>query len=416
MNQQKEIEKYLNNNLDRFIDLLQKMVAINSFTANSVGVNALGEYTAHLFSELGFVSSFVQSTNPNYGKHMFASIPINDTEPQKPTIGLISHLDTVYPPEEEKENHFFWREKGDRLYGPGTVDIKGGTLMIYMILDVLSKFYPKYFKAINWKICLNASEETLGNDFGNLCRDQLQTNTIACLIFEAGNQSNGNFSLVTSRKGRATFFIQVEGRSAHAGNNHADGANAIHQIARTIDKVSSLTNYKNNITFNVGSISGGTVVNRVPHYAKAKGEMRAFSIDVFNQGVKDILNIMEDPKITASNGFKSKVKITISDRTDPWPINTDTEDLFAHFEEAADKLGFEVKEQYRGGLSDGNLLWSHFPTIDGLGPSGGNAHCSQISPDGSKDQEFVLKSSFVPKTLLDVSFLLNIIEKNNPNF
>ena len=413
MQHKKEIEKYLNINLDRYLDQLQKMVAINSFTSNPTGVNTLGEYTAQIFSELGFESTFIQSTNPNFGKHMFASIPALDLDHLKPTIGLISHLDTVYSPEEEEVNHFFWRRENDRLYGPGTVDIKGGTIMIFIILDVMRKFFPKYYEAINWKICLNASEETLGNDFGNLCLNQLRTNTLASLIFEAGNQTNRSFSLVTSRKGRATFLIQVEGRSAHAGNNHAEGANAIHQIAQAIDRVSSLTNYRNNITYNVGSIFGGTVVNRVPHFAEAKGEMRAFSMEVFNQGIKDILNITKDPKITASDGFKSNVEITIEDRTDPWPINSNTEALFSCFNEAANEIGFEVKEQYRGGLSDGNLLWSHFPTIDGLGPAGGNAHCSEKSPDGSKDQEFVQKSSFIPKALLNVNFILTLINKDS---
>ncbi len=55
----------------------------------------------------------------------------------------------------------------------------------------------------------------------------------------------------------------------------------------------------------------------------------------------------------------------------------------------------------RGGLSDGNVLWRTFPTLDGLGPCGDACHCSERSPDGAKEQEWVDAASFVPKMVLN---------------
>jgi glutamate carboxypeptidase len=69
-----------------------------------------------------------------------------------------------------------------------------------------------------------------------------------------------------------------------------------------------------------------------------------------------------------------------------------------------------VSQEQRGGLSDGNLLWERFPTLDGLGPAGNNAHCSERSPDGSKDQEYVLVESFVPKALLNALAIMKLVE------
>ncbi len=60
----------------------------------------------------------------------------------------------------------------------------------------------------------------------------------------------------------------------------------------------------------------------------------------------------------------------------------------------------------RGGLSDSNLLWQAFPTLDGLGPVGANAHCSERSPDGSKEQEYMEAASFVPKAMLNLAGVL----------
>jgi glutamate carboxypeptidase len=140
------IEQYLTANLPAYLDLLQSMVAINSFTANPAGVNALGELTARAFANLGFTAETVQSVNPNYGKHLI--LTRNGRTGRK--IGLVSHLDTVFPEAEEQANDFRWRPEsgpaGERIYGPGTVDIKGGTVLIYMVLMPCAGLLPTFLR------------------------------------------------------------------------------------------------------------------------------------------------------------------------------------------------------------------------------------------------------------------------------
>lgn len=77
---------------------------------------------------------------------------------------------------------------------------------------------------------------------------------------------------------------------------------------------------------------------------------------------------------------------------------------------AAAELGVRIVPEERGGLSDGNYFWDEIPTLDGLGVSGANAHCSERSEDGSKDQEFCEVSSFVPKTVLNVTAVLKLLQ------
>ena len=84
--------------------------------------------------------------------------------------------------------------------------------------------------------------------------------------------------------------------------------------------------------------------------------------------------------------------------------------LFEIWSQAAQAIGTKVIPEERGGLSDGNLLWQYLPVLDGLGPSGTNAHCSERSADGSKDQEYALLSSFVPKALLNITAILRLVE------
>ena len=100
------------------LDLLRQMVGINSFTANPAGVNSLGQLTAEAFAPLGFAAEFVPSTNPAWGKHLV----LTRTGLSARNLAMISHLDTVFPPEEEARNNFHWLVEGDRIFGPGTQD------------------------------------------------------------------------------------------------------------------------------------------------------------------------------------------------------------------------------------------------------------------------------------------------------
>jgi glutamate carboxypeptidase len=436
-----ELFNFLNVHMPKYLEHLCNMVSINSFTANSAGVNRLGDYTAEMFAGLGFQAEQVPSINPNFGKHLFlwrqasnlsrskqeqsktdpssavrkgegslARVPAAGLGNDAPFLALLSHLDTVFPPEEETANDFFYREEGDRLYGPGTIDIKGGTLMMYIVLHALQNCHPDVFEHTNWLVALDASEETLSEDFGALCRQRIPTDALAGLIFEGGTPDAETFPIVVARKGRCEFRVTAEGRGAHAGNFHHLGANAIQQLAHTVEQIASFTDYGKQLTFNVGVISGGSVVNRVPHYAEALVEMRAFSPSVFNAGVARMLSLDGSSGVTSWDGFPCCVSVKVLARNAPWPRNADTDRLYDVWAAAAETLDLAIQTEERGGLSDGNLLWQHIACIDGLGPTGANAHCSERSDDGTKDQEYCLASSFVPKAMLNIAAILSLID------
>jgi glutamate carboxypeptidase len=388
-----------------YLNLLKQWVEINSFTANAAGVNKLGEVTAATFARLGFTAETVQAENPLYGKHLL----LTRHGSGRHKIGFVSHQDTVFPAEEEVQNDFRWRREGKRIYGPGTVDIKGGTVMMFMVLDALKAVLPELFEQITWLVMLNACEEVDEDDFGRLCAARLGQDALACLVFEAGHMHGRTFQMVTARKGMAQYQVEVEGKASHAGSAHDKGANAIVQLAEVIRHIHRFTDYENNLTFNVGTVMGGTVTNRVPHFAAAGVEMRAFDPAVYQQGITHMLALNELSNVGSANGdFACRVNVQITGQSQPWPINEATDRLLAIWQETGTELGFTVKREERGGLSDGNHLWAHVPTLDGLGPSGGNAHCSERSADGSKDQEYVFVPSFVPKALLNTAAILKM--------
>lgn len=405
------IRSRLEEGMPRYLDILREMVGINSHTLNPRGVDRLGDFTADLFRDMGFTAERIPSVNPRYGRHLLLHRPGTS----KRAVACVSHLDTVFSPEEEERHDFRWRVEGDRAYGPGTADIKGGTLVMLMMLEALKGEAPAVFDAVSWELLFDASEERESDDFGALCAERMapagDDGALACLVFEAGTARGSGQNLVTSRKGRAEFRFRVEGRGGHSGVAHRRGASAIRQMAELIIRLEKMTDYGAGLTVNVGSVSGGTEINRVPHHAEARAEMRAFDPGVFEKAVADIMALGGLSTVRSADGaFSCRTHADLVRRVPAWPENPGTMGLFDQWQRAARLLGGEARPEMRGGLSDGNFTWNVMPTIDGLGPSGGNPHCSESDPDAGKEQEYAVISSFIPKAVLNTMALVALVE------
>jgi hypothetical protein len=137
--------------------------------------------------------------------------------------------------------------------------------------------------------------------------------------------------------------------------------------------------------------------------------MRAFDADVFADGLRKLTGLATDTASPA-NGNHCEVRIEIQDITPPWPANPRTDDLLQIWSRTAESLGGRVIPEARGGLSDGNHTWAGIPTLDGLGASGGNAHCSEQVPERGKEQEYLYLPSLVPKTVLNVFAIKALVE------
>jgi glutamate carboxypeptidase len=407
------VKSYCEEILTESLRHLESMVAINSHSENHAGVRRLGELTAEFFAPLGFQAKFIPSTC-GYGDHL-ALVKEGQADM---SVGFLSHLDTVFTLEEETLRDFHYRVREgqpDRIYGPGTVDIKGGTIVLLMAMQAMKQFFPEEFAAARWTILLDSSEEVGATDFEGICADYF-TGAKGVLVFEGGIQDDkGNFQIVCARRGIAVCDIEVAGRAAHAGSAHQYGANAIVQLARVIDRMAAITDYNRGLTCNVGVVSGGSVINAVPDHALAKTEMRCFTPAPLEEAMRKVeamagpwnpeSKAFEGPgDVKAANdGFPCSIKVRWTNRMHPWPEkDPKTVQLFDVWRQAAeDFLGVSAKPESRGGLSDANRTWNLAPTLDGLGPAGSNAHCSLHNPENNQEQEYALISSFAPKAALN---------------
>jgi glutamate carboxypeptidase len=396
-----QTQKHLNGKFDEYIAILKEMVAINTFSENAMGINQLSDYTEKLFAKLQFKAEYVQSDQLKSGKHLL----LTRKGLTEKSIICITHLDTVFTAEEEKNNSFCWRIEQNKIYGPGTQDIKGGTLCIYMMLEALSEVFPDLFNNITWKVYCDATEETKSDDFGNLCKQAVQAqneNTLGCLVFESGELDGFTHKLVTARKGRNVIKIAAKGKSAHSGSEHANGANAILHLCDVLIEAQKVNDYSKELTVNVGLVTGGTVLNRIPDQAAAVIEMRAFDNNIMQEGLKKISELTNlQGRGSVDKKYICTTQVEFERDVPAWPQNKGSVKLFEIWQEAGKILGVDVLSEKRGGISDGNWIAEIVPTIDGLGPAGGNCHCCEFGNDGSQ-QEYINSDSLIPKTMLNV--------------
>ena len=137
--------------------------------------------------------------------------------------------------------------------------------------------------------------------------------------------------------------------------------------------------------------------------------MRAFDKVIFDEGVAKLKTLAGDARVRSADGSTCRIQIDVFEVTRPWPRNEMTDSLIDTWQRTADKLGWRVLPEARGGLSDGNHTWDFVPTLDGLGPGGGNAHCSVQDPENGLEQEYLYLPSLLPKTILNVMALRSLL-------
>ncbi len=344
---------YFRNRLDAILEELRIYVEMESPTHNKEAVDRLGAFIKERFLSLGCrVEELPQS---EYGNQL--RVEFGEGEEQ---LLILGHFDTV------KEIGTLakepWRIEDGKAYGPGTYDMKSGIVFSYFALQaIIQEKLPLDKKLVFF---WNTDEETGSLSSEELIKQEAKKSAAALVIEPAF----GDGYLKTSRKGGGDFTLKVTGRAAHAGNDHAQGINAIEELAHHILTIQSWTDYEAGTTLSVGTIKGGTASNVVPEQAEAVVDVRISKLGEAER-ITALMNgltpVLPGARLTVEGGI-SKPPM---ERTDG------TERLFLHAQEQARLEGMELKEIGVGGTSDGNFAAAAgTPTLDGLGPVGDGAH------------------------------------------
>ncbi len=360
---------------DEILDGIRDWVLTESPTVDTGGVNTMMDKAEQAMARLGADIERVPGVD-GYGDIVIARVK---GQQEGPGVLVLGHLDTVHMVG-TLDGDLPFRRDGDRIYGPGIYDMKGGMFTAcYALRRVLRAGglpeLPVTFMFI--------SDEEVGSPSNRRRIEETASRHKYVLVPEPAKGETG--MLVTGRFAFLRFTVTVRGQPSHAGSQLARGRSAIAEMARQIIRIEDMTDPDRGITYSVGVIDGGTFVNVVPITCRAQVlavAPFAAAIDEIQEKMMSLEAINPDCSLTVEAG-------PVRPLFEPSEASLE---LYDRAEVIAREIGFAPGHGQFGGGSDGNFTGAlGIPTLDGLGLMGDGAHTHD---------EHVLYSSFVPRAKL----------------
>jgi glutamate carboxypeptidase len=347
---------------EAFVDALRQMVNVDCGSYTPEGVNVIADMCEERFGAGGWAIERIPH-RPAEGEAQLGDLIVGRLSGAGgPRVLMIGHTDTVFDVGTVSERPF--RVEGSKAFGPGVSDMKGGLLTGFFAVEVLQDAGVDGFGALTY-VC-NPDEE-IGSPFSGDHIKTLAAEADVAFVLE-GARENGD--IVSSRKGVSDFRIEVRGRAAHAGVEPERGRSAILDAAHKTVALQGLNGRWPGVTVNVGVVNGGTRTNVVPASCVIEVDLRSpfeETLVAAEQAITAIANehTVQDIEVELTGGAWHR----------PMEKREGGAKLAALATEVAAELGFALKDAATGGASDANTTSAAgVPTLDGLGPIGGDDH------------------------------------------
>ena len=378
-----DVFAYIDDHKAQMMDLWQDLVNQDSPASYREGVDLVAKRVFKELEEAGASTRWDEE-----GKALIAEIPGDSRAP----VLLLGHMDTVFPVGEAARRPF--TVEGSRVTGPGALDMKGG---VAVMLSALKALHSAGFSGRPLKVILVSDEEIAHN--GSKATVMLQREArgcAACFNCETGYEDD---SLVIGRKGGVVFKAAVHGIAAHAGNNPRQGRSAIWEMAKKIDDIQNMTDRDKGITFNVGTIKGGTVSNAIPDYCEVEGDIRFQDPDISPLVKEELLKVLNHTYI---EGTKTEL-LLYHEGMLPMKMTEENRKLFEFVKKTGEENGIPVSEGklVGGGSDSGYVVYAGVPTVCAMGVKGRFNH--------TRD-EYALKDSLFERAKLLGAVILKMNE------
>jgi glutamate carboxypeptidase len=273
----------------------------------------------------------------------------------------LGHSDTVWTLGTLRTMPF--REAQGRLWGPGVLDMKSGLVFFLFAMRALRDLEIP----VTRKVVLQVnSDEEVGSESSRALTEEAGRKSVAVLVLEPGTGLTGK--LKTARKGVGDYTVTVRGVASHAGVDFSNGASAIVEMARQLDRIAGFTRLDHGVTVSPGVIHGGTRSNVVAAECVAEVDIRA-------PRERDRLYL--ERQFGSLKPFDKRCAIEVAGGINRPPMerSAGVRALFRKAHGLAAELGVALEESSTGGGSDGNFTAAlGIPTLDGLGGVGEGAH------------------------------------------
>lgn len=386
MDEAKLLLEYMEKHTAEFLELLKASVLLETPTEGDKGdLKKCRDYFQKLFESVGFRCEVVPSNDARYGDHLYMEYGQGNEQ-----VLFVGHYDTVYPKDTFGE---LWREEGDRVWGPGVLDMKGGDMQVYLIAKAIKDLglMPE-----NKKIAFFlSSDEEAGSYSSFMHYKEKAAKSKAAFVMEStrGDYAGG---LKIGRFGRSNYTFTAQGKDAHSGQEPENAESAIKELAQQALYLEGLTDLDKVMTVACTCLkSGHAGWPTVPGSGELTIDARFSSAEMAAE---------YDKQFQALKPFNPKVKITVKGGMEKPPFDENDpihKALYQKAKEVGKEFGMEMKGIITRGGSDGNFTASvGCPTLDGMGMSGDFVH--QPGKEYINTNHIAIRTAFAAKMVLEV--------------
>lgn len=378
------IYAFLDAHQEDMISVLEDVVNIESYAGEVENVKKVAAKFKTLYEAEGFQCELIDVGNN--GPTLCGTLGAGRSG--KPVI-FSGHYDTVIKSGIYESPVF--RREGNKAYGPGVLDMKGGIVIALFVVKALG---AAGYKDRPLKIVFSGDEE-IGHYKSSGAEVLLEATKGGACAFNLETALLNN-TLCYGRKGRLENYVTVTGVESHAGNDFNSGRNAIAEMAHKITEIQALTNLEKGTTVTCATVQGGTITNAVPKECVLGGECRFDTMEEMENYKKKFEAICAKTFIegtTTAFAYKSSYA--------PYECTDQVMHFWKFIRDTAAKCGLEeVRGKKVGGSSDASYIqMAGTPVICSSGIQGEWNHTTR---------EYALLDSMAPRGKLIASAILNI--------
>ena len=372
----------------RHVELLRRMVLVNSGTMNLAGVEQVGRMMRAELEPLGFAVRWAPMAAAGRSGHIVAQ---HKGSGRGKRMLLIGHLDTVFEPDSPFQG---WTRRGDTVEGPGTSDMKGGLVIMVSALRAMQA--AGTLKDADITVVLTGDEEKPGRPLALARADLISAGKAAdvALDFEGLSREGGKDIGSIARRSSTSWTLKVKARSGHSSGVCVStiGCGAIYELARIVDSFRRELP-EPNLTYNVGLIVGGSsaAINAEDTGGQASGKANVIAAEAIARGDIRTLSNEQEARVRARMAAivdrelaNAQSELTFSD--DGYPPMAPTEGnkaLLARLNAVNRTLGLPEMAQgdpARRGAGDIAFV-SFIDGLVGLGMAGDGSHAPGETAD-----------------------------------
>ncbi len=274
-----------------YLQTLKSLVSVDTGTGTQEGLEQISALLVKRLTDLGAKVETFPAT-PSAGNNIIGTFKGSGTK----DFLLMVHYDTVFGPGTAAKRPF--RTEGDRAYGPGVADAKGG---VAMILHAIKLLQDQQFKGYGTLTVLFNPDEEMGSAGSKRIISELARKHDYVFSYEPPDTD----AVTVATNGINQVKLEVKGRSSHAGSAPENGRNALTELSHQIIQLKDLGDQAKGTTVNWTLAKAGEKANIIPDLATAEADMRY-------SDVTENARVMADAERLSKNSLIPDTQVTIT--------------------------------------------------------------------------------------------------------